>query len=176
MLSFIRNLSGPVSTVAAYRDEFQSRMTQYGAHIRDPRKIEGALAAAYEQCSRAAEQKVADRREIPLALQNRHLVLAHAAYLQAIAAYLQRGGGSRGSYLVMDAQGQPVIDQLGDDWRYKPEVAPLREEVLETRLGKDRQFHSVWKPRRPLPEEPSWFETVWGKFLSKEIFQVKGEI
>jgi len=176
MLSFIQNLSGPVSTVTAFRQEFQSRMTQYGAHIRDPRKIEQALSAAYEQCSRAAEQQVASREEIPLALQNRHLVLAHAAYLQAISAYLQRGGGSRGSYLVMDPQGQPVIDQLGDDWRYKPEVAPLREEVLETCLGADQRFHSTWKPRRPLPEEPSWFETVWGKFLNKEIFQAEGDI
>ena len=72
--------------------------------------------------------------EIPLLLQNRHLVLAHAAYLEAIRAYLEKGGGSRGSYMVMDPNGEPVLESLGSEWNYKLEVPKLREEVLETVL------------------------------------------
>ena len=151
-------------------------MTRFGAHIRDPKAIQPALAEAYAQCSTVSQQKIANRQEIPVALQNRHLVLAHAAYLEAIRAYLERGGGSRGSYMVMDPNGQPVLEPLGDAWRYKLEVIELREWVLETRLEADGRFHSEWKPRRPLPDELSWFETVWGKYLDGGIFQVQGEV
>jgi len=176
MLDFIDHLFGPTSTVMAFREALQARMSQYGAHIRDPRQAQHALTAAYQQCDHAREQKIIHRSEIPIALQNRHLVLAHAAYLQAILAYLQKGGGSRGSYMVMDPQGLLIIAELGDEWRYKPEAVELRQEVLETKLGADGRFYSQWKPRRPLPEELSWFETVWGKYLSDEIFQAKGEV
>jgi len=168
--------SAGISTVQQFREQLQTRMTRFGAHIRDPKAIQPALAAAYAQCSTVLQQKIANRQEIPAALQNRHLVLAHAAYLEAIRAYLERGGGSRGSYMVMDPNGQPVLEMLGDAWRYKPEMTELREWVLETRLEADGRFRSEWKPRRPLPDELSWFETVWGKYLDGEIFQVRGEV
>jgi succinate dehydrogenase/fumarate reductase flavoprotein subunit len=171
MLALMNKLLGKTDTSAAFRDEFQSRMTQYGAHIRDPKQIHDALAQAYEQCQRVNEQQVAKRQDIPLALQNRHLVLAHTAYLEAIHAYLERGGGSRGSYMIMDPRGEPVLESLGAAWRYRPETVGLRDWVLETQLGSDGRFHSQWHQRRPLPEENSWFETVWGKYLSGEIFQ-----
>jgi succinate dehydrogenase/fumarate reductase flavoprotein subunit len=175
MQSWVKEHSS-TSTVRQYRDQFQKRMSQFGAHIRDPKTIAAALEEAYAQCQNVSKQKIANRQEIPLALQNRHLVLAHAAYLEAIRAYLERNGGSRGSYMVMDPQGLPVLDALGEAWRYKAECPELREWVLETRLNENGRFASEWKPRRPLPEELSWFETVWGKYLDGEIFQVQGDV
>lgn len=162
-------------TVKDYREEFQVRMTNYGSHIRELESVKRALEEAYDQVERFTEQSVSGREELPLVLQNRHLVLAHAAYLEAIRAYLEKGGGSRGSYLVMDREGQPVLESLGPEWNYKPENPELRKEVLETVL-KDGRFVSRWKPRRPIPEEESWFENVWGKYLKGEIFQKEGEI
>jgi hypothetical protein len=170
------NENSATSTVQLYRDQFQKRMSQFGAHIRDPKTIAAALEEAYAQCQSVSQQKIANRQEIPLALQNKHLVLAHAAYLEAIRAYLERGGGSRGSYMVMDPQGLPVLDALGEAWRYKAELTELREHVLETRLNDNGRFSSEWRPRRPLPDELSWFETVWGKYLDGEIFQVQGDV
>ncbi len=175
LFAFMQKLVGKIDTSLAFRIEFQSRMTQFGAHIRDPKQIDSALTQAYDQCQRASEQRVAKRQDIPFAMQNRHLVLAHAAYLAAIRAYLERGGGSRGSYMVMDAQGEPVLESLGSTWCYRLEVVDLRQWVLETQLGPDGRFHSQWQPRRPLPDEKSWFETVWGKYLSGEIFQSEGK-
>jgi len=163
-------------TVAQYRQEFQQRMTNFGSHIREKEKVEKALKEAYEQIERFEEQSVSHRDEVPTVLQNRHLVLAQAAYLEAIRAYLEKGGGSRGSYLVMDENGMTVLESLGDAWRYKPENPELRNHVLETVLGKDGRFYSQWKPRRPIPQEESWFETVWGRYLNGEIFDEKSEI
>jgi succinate dehydrogenase/fumarate reductase flavoprotein subunit len=154
-----------------YRSEFQERMTNYGSHIRKLEDVTRALESAYDQISAFKQQVISDRQEIPYYLQNRHLVIAHAAYLDAIREYLESGGGSRGSYMVMDSQGQPVLESLGDEWRYKQEETSLRDKVLETVVDQSGRYHSSWRERRPLPKEESWFENVWGAFLRGEIFE-----
>ncbi|MBD3385374.1 FAD-binding protein [candidate division KSB1 bacterium] len=164
------------STVMSYRDELQQRMTNFGSHIRELHQVEEALQQAYEQIETFDQQKITDNKEIPALLQNRHLVLAHAAYLEAVRAYLKEGGGSRGSYLVMDKAGDPVLEKLGEAWCYKPENPELRNKVLETILSSEGKFVSEWKPCRPLPEEESWFENVWGKYMRGEIFAESSEV
>ena len=163
--------AGGQSDVAQFRDEFQQRMTNFGAHIRNHDTIDKALSDAYDQIARFSQMGIANRSEIPAALENRHLVLAHAAYLEAIRAYLETGGGSRGSYLVKDHSGEPVLESLGEEWRYKPENLELRHQVLETVLEKDCRFHSEWKSRRPIPQVESWFENIWNSYRNGEIFQ-----
>ena len=179
LLNMAKHFSAQIdsqNSAALYRDEFQTRMTNFGSHIRDMEKVEKALENAYQQIARFNEQRITSREQLPFVLQNRHLVLAHAAYLEAIRAYLAKGGGSRGSYLVMENKGEIILDSLGDAWRYQLEQPELREIILETVLGKNNKFDSRWKPRRPIPEEESWFENVWGKYLDGKIFTVVGDI
>ncbi len=155
LLNVIQKFSKSLSqqnTAKAYRDEFQQRMTNYGSHIRDLNQVNKALEEAYNQIKRYDEQQITSLSDLPFVLQNRHLVTAQAAYLEAIRAYLEKGGGSRGSYMVMDPNGDPVLESLGSEWNYKPEVPNLREWVLETVLTKDGTYKSTWKKRRPLPE------------------------
>ncbi len=171
MLRAFVEKTGALGTTAAYRQEFQLRMTNFGSHIRDLNNVRTALKEAYAQIERFHGQTISSRAELPFLLQNRHLVLAHAAYLDAIQAYLEKGGGSRGSYMVMDKNGGPVLEMLGDDWHYRPENPDVRELVVQTVLGKDGRFQSTWKKRRPLPQEESWFENVWGKYLKGEVFE-----
>lgn len=162
--------SGETTDLAAFRDEFQERMTRSGAHIRKLESVTAALEEAYAQIARRNALKLARHEDIPFAFQNRHLVLAHAAYLAAIQAYLQQGGGSRGSYMVMDPQGKPVLESLGNEWHYKAEAPELREKVLETQLV-DEKFESRWVARRPVPADDSWFENVWADFRAREVFR-----
>jgi succinate dehydrogenase/fumarate reductase flavoprotein subunit len=174
-ISALVNRTGMESSIEKYRDEFQTRMTNFGSHIREIEAVKEALKKAYEQIDQFENQSISSRGELPLLLQNRHLVLAHAAYLEAALAYLEKGGGSRGSYLVMDPNGEPVLESLGADWNYKTEIPELRNEVLETVL-ENNKFVSTWKSRRSIPQEESWFENVWGKYLKGEIFEVDGEV
>ncbi len=154
-----------------YRHEFQERMSRNGAHIRELASVKKALSEAYQQIQKRDEIQLAQRANIPIAFQNRQLVLAHAAYLQAIQTYLENNGGSRGSYLVMDPNGTPVLDELGETWHYKPENPALREKVLVTQLNEKSIFESHWEARRPIPAEDYWFENVWADFRSKAIFR-----
>lgn len=158
------------SDVSSYRDEFQVRMTNHGAHIRKIEEAKKALAEAYAQISRFKEMKIKNVSEIPEAMKNRHLVLAHAAYLEAVRFYLESGGGSRGSYMVMDKNGAPVLEGQLEEWRFKPEDVSFREKMLETDL-KNNRFESAFAPRRPLPEDDSWFENVWGDFVKGKVFE-----
>lgn len=162
--------SGSEADQAKFRDEFQERMTRSGAHIRSLESVKEAIAQAYAQIARRDELKLSSAKELPMAFQNRQLVLAHVAYLEAVRDYLEKGGGSRGSYMVMDANGAPVLDTLGNEWRYKLEKPDLREEVQETVINSEGKFESRWVPRRPVPQEDYWFETVWAEFREKKVF------
>ncbi len=169
MISSMMKNTGSQS-VEDYRNEFQQRMTKAGSHIRQLDRVEEALEQAYEQIKRFDQQSVDSPEALPVLLQNRHLVIAHAAYLEACREYLSHDGGSRGSYLIMDPEGEPVLEMLGDEWKYKPENTDLRDQVLETVLREDGRFYSEWKPTRAIPQQESWFENVWGKYLRGEIY------
>ncbi|MBD3314874.1 MAG: FAD-binding protein, partial [Chitinivibrionales bacterium] len=151
---------GGESDGGAYRQEFQQRMTNAGSHIRRLDDVAKALEEAYEQIARFEKRKVGGNQELVEALADRHLAIAHAAYLDAVKVYLEAGGGSRGSYMVMDDGGLTVLDKLGDRWRYKPETSELREQLLETGIGDDGKFSSTFVPRRPVPQDDYWFENV----------------
>ena len=173
LLEMVRYFTGNLTarnTAVRYRLEFQERMTRYGSHIRDRAQTETAIRDAYEQIRRFEEQTISSLNDLPYLMQNRHLVLAHAAYLEAIKAYLDNNGGSRGSYMVMDTKGEPVLDELGDPWRYKLENEELRDWVIETVMDENGTFTSSWKKRRPVPEQESWFENVWAKYMNGSIY------
>jgi hypothetical protein len=158
-------------------------MSRFGAHIRGRISAAKALEEGLRQAAAFGAAKIKSARQLPFVLKNRHLVLAHTAYLSAIKAALEAGGGSRGSCMVMDEEaGQPegraVHPQLEAFWRYKPEAEAFREKLLVTRLGKpgfpageeDPYLHS-FIPRRPIPEEDFWFEEVWRENREKTYFR-----
>ncbi len=184
MLTLIEELlhnSTTNASVSGFRQEFQERMTNTAAHIRKLDKISDALEAAYQQITRTNQQYVSSYKDLPAALANRQLVIAHAAYLQAIKTYLDAGGGSRGSYLILDEQGQAIFTQAetaknalkGElrTWRCLPEAPKFRELVLETVLDANGRYQSEFKPRRPIPQEEFWFETVWQAYREGTVFQ-----
>jgi succinate dehydrogenase/fumarate reductase flavoprotein subunit len=184
ILGIIKTILDPVSgsdtAAMEYRREFQRRMTESGAHIRGREDAAAALAAGLRQAAAFSSVKIKSLKQLPSALRNRHLVIAHTAYLSAIKAFLEAGGGSRGSYLVMDAGGKPAHPKLEKNWRYKPEAVELREKLLMTRLA-DADFMSGEKggdpyrhgfaARRPIPDEDFWFEEVWRENREKTYFK-----
>jgi len=159
--------------VDAFRREFQLRMTRAGAHIRELNTVRKAVQEGMEQVEQFPRIRVSRLEDLPAALVNRHLVFAHAAYLSAIQAYLEAGGGSRGSYLVQDPEGIAVHPLLEGEWKYKPEVPEFRERLLLTRWD-GKRFQHRWIPRRPIPKEEFWFETTWKEHREKKYFRERG--
>ncbi len=154
------------------RAELRRRMTRAGAHIRSPKELESAVAEARTQWHRLeSEGCKATRSELREAWNTRQLCFAHLVYVEAIRFAVESGVGSRGSSLVLDANGTRVHERFGPEWSFAPPNADFYEKVLETEAAPDGVVRSAWVPRRPLPKTDAWFETAWATFRDGEIYR-----
>ncbi|HEX9973966.1 MAG TPA: oxidoreductase, partial [bacterium] len=154
------------------RSEIQERMSASGAHIRSLEKVKQAIQQAWDLYSKMKkEMRVASAKELPAAFRNLDLCLTHALYLEAISEYLEKGGQSRGSYLVMDPAGKKPCDQLGDEWRFSlnQEADFVNQKILEIWLDEHFNVKKQWVDVRPIPHEDSWFENVWNEHLRDNV-------
>jgi hypothetical protein len=154
------------------REEFQSRMSAAGAHIRKAGNLEKAVEEAWRQYKNMRSEGVKNKspEDAAEALRNMQLCLAHAIYLEATLKQVCDGVGSRGSALTLSAEGQACHESLGAEWNFQPENAEFRNKVLESCMDSDGKVINNWVPCRELPECDGWFETVWAEFNKNEIY------
>jgi len=157
--------------IASFRREFQERMTKYAAHIRNLQDIKKSLKEAQAQYNRLnlGEISLNDKAEIVEFFQNRQLCLTQIAVLKSIESYLEEGGGSRGSYLILDTQGELISEKLNEQWKYRPELVRLRRFILQYQCKEGTQQIN-WVPVREIPQDKFWFEKVWRSYINKEIY------
>ena len=156
------------------RQEIQERMTAFGAHIRDPRQVKSAATAAWDLYHRLKkDMRISSAQKLSQAYKNLDLALSHAFYLEAIAAYLDKGGSSRGSYLVLDPDGEKPCENMGEQWRFKLSAADdfVSQHIFELSLKDEGEVDKHWREIRPLPEEKSWFENIWEKYRNNDIIK-----
>jgi hypothetical protein len=115
--------------------------------------------------------KIVSSQNLPAAFKNLDLCLTHALYLEAIGEFLKKGGKSRGSYLVMDPNGEKPNKEMSDDWKFSfnEDEAFVNDKILEIYLDKDFNVEKQWVDIRPIPEEDLWFENVWNRYMKDEI-------
>jgi hypothetical protein len=120
------------------------------------------------------------------------MALVHALYLEAIREYLDRGGKSRGSFIVPDTDGAAPGPGFDDGWRFSiaaPEDEANRK-ILEIRfigpgpvpvrkgapaVSPERvRVRTAWVEPRPVPHEDAWFENVWHEFREDRIVRKGG--
>jgi aspartate oxidase len=144
------------------RHEIQRRMSKAGAHIRRPEAVRQAAGEAWAICrsfDRHAWASGVD--ELPAVFRNRDLCLAHAVYLTAIVEYLDRGGRSRGSFLVAEDAG---------NWTLNPPGAFVDSRILEVSVSGKLEPRTAWVPIRPIPDGEAWFETAWQAHRDGTVF------
>jgi hypothetical protein len=149
-------------------------MSAHGAHIRNYEEIRKATAEAWDLYSKLKKEiKIPSHRDLPSAFKNLDLCLTHALYLEAISEYLEEGGKSRGSYLVVDPKGEKPNEKLSDHWRFSlnAEGAFVQRKILEIYLDSNLEVKKKWVDVRPIPDEDTWFENVWNRYMRDEIIQ-----
>jgi succinate dehydrogenase/fumarate reductase flavoprotein subunit len=152
------------------REEIQNRMTIHGSHIREISGVKNALADAYKLQTRIKNMMtIKGKREILKVYQNELLCLTHIAYLESIREYLEEGGGSRGSYLIMDPNGAIISEKLDSFWRFRPENHELRNKILTIQY-RNGKFEFKWENVREIPKDDFWYENVWRDFREKKIY------
>ena len=152
--------------------EIRRRMSACGAVVRNPGQVRLEKTRARALWLRARRDiGVASARDLPLGFQALGLALTHAVYLEAIDEYLERGGKSRGSYLVPDTAGTIPHSMLGTPWAFSL-AAPadfVSSNILEIRLDGQGLPQKSWVPVRPIPHPDGWFESVWADYRNDRI-------
>ena len=144
--------------ILALRQTYAERMTACGAFMRDRDKIADAIDLTKEELARFDGYAARDAYLCAELAINRDILVTQLAYLTAIAAYIDDGGRSRGSYLV--THGEPDLSA----------PTPIDREhfgkVGEIRLS-GGEFVTAFRPVRPIPERENWFERVYNAYREK---------
>ena len=162
------------SNVMEIRKRMQERMSKYGAHIRSYREVLKAIEESRKELEELDKNIVISSiSELPDAFRNRDIAITQYVYLNAIKEYMEKGGKSRGSYLIQDDNGKLPVENIPEVFRYSLDDGSLSKVVNEIGLemGEGRlNITSEWKPVRPIPEGDSWFENVWRDYREKKVF------
>jgi hypothetical protein len=157
-------------------EEIRRRMTASAAHLRSLPAVEAAWAEAREQFLRIERDGLsADPHHRQDCIRVRQQAITQLAILAALRAYLAAGGGSRGSYCVLDEEGEllhpELIDPLtGRPYRARPERLADREQILCVRwAGLDEPLTRLVSPR-PMRRWDTAFETTWRMYREGRIY------
>ena len=158
--------------VAEVRQEIQRRMTEQAGFVRTPEGARRALGEAQKLARRLkGGMRLQSRQDLPEAVQNHHLCLTHVAFLTALNDLLERGGGSRGAYVVVDREGNNVMETVkGPRLPHRPENVAMRQEIIEVRMRPNGSFEATPTAVRPLPQDDSWYETTWLQWREGRIY------
>jgi succinate dehydrogenase/fumarate reductase flavoprotein subunit len=161
-------------TPAQVIGEIQARMSRSAAHVRDPSAVGEEVGAARLLLDRLPRDlKVSRVESLPVAFRAADLCLTHMVYLEAIRAYLEAGGRSRGSVSVLDRGGELPCPSLDDAWRFKRNEpdASVDREVLEVWIDAQHEVKSRWVAVRPVPRDEGWFEQVWRDYREGRVIK-----
>lgn len=158
----------------------QKNMSLYAGHIRQLETAKGAKEKGRNlyQKLRAGQMKVGKRSELIDAVRAEHLALAQVAFLDGVIEYIESGGGSRGSFMVLREDGDVIHPELvnpvtGKPYAFAPENKELRKTIAEIELvsAEDAEFCTIRVPVRPIPERDDAFELAWTAFRTGEVYR-----
>ena len=167
-----------MSEIIKRREVMQRRMTDCGAHIRSLDKIEQAIRECLNEIrcekgwgERCGESRRLCGRTLAQVFMNRDILLTQYVYFCAIRAYILKGGGSRGSYLVHDKNGTLPLASLPEIFRFSLDSGELLKSVCEIGLDTESmECRCDWQPVRPIPVEDNWFENIWAEYREGRVF------
>ncbi len=126
---FLSN-SGAQSNVMEIRKDIGHRMTEYGAQIRVYSSIKKASECAKEMLDNIAKlTKISSTMQLQYAFQNYDLLITQYVYLESIINYIDKGGKSRGSYLIYDESGKHSIKGLENNFMYDLDEGKLNKKI-----------------------------------------------
>jgi hypothetical protein len=147
-------------------------MTAYGAHIREPERVVEAIDKAWQLYQKLqSDMRILSAGELPEAFKNLDLGLTHALYLEAIGEYLEKRGQSRGSYLVKNPGGKMPCPEVSNKWKFllNDQDTFVNKKILEVSLDSGGNVLKQWIDIRPIPQEDTWFENVWNRYMNDDI-------
>ncbi len=159
------------TNVMNIRREIGERMTRRGAHIRSLESVcEGAEEAKKQLSELTKQTQLSSPEELGHAFQNYDLLITQFVYLSAIKDYIEKGGRSRGSYLIKDPKGTLPVNNISDEFRFALDEGSLNQKIQKV-YYRDGICEFKWDNVKPIPRENSWFENVWNDYMQDNIIR-----
>ncbi|NLC44905.1 MAG: FAD-binding protein [Clostridiales bacterium] len=163
---------GSKSNVLEIREMIGNRTSKAGAHIRSLEGAEAALEEAKEDLANFVNKlQLSSPYELAFAYQNLDLLITQVTYLSAIVDYIGQGGQSRGSYLIMNPEGQLPADGLEESFRFSVTGSEELTDRIQEISYHNGKCTSNWRSVRPIPAEDDWFENVWAAYRRDEVIR-----
>jgi succinate dehydrogenase/fumarate reductase flavoprotein subunit len=150
--------------------EIRKRMSGAGSIIRNRQKVSEASAEASLLYKNIKERVVgSSTKELAECFRISDNCLAHFIYLEAIKSYIEKGGRSRGSYIITanEELAIPGISSAIDLCMYDRNA---ENNILEVSFRKGKVTISVEKVRE-IPLQNLWFEKVWKDYLEDNFIE-----
>ncbi len=159
-------------------EKIQSRMMKSGAYIRNLNEINHILEISRKELNNFFSKIHANTgRELLGAWKTLDALICQLTYLTSIQIYITHGGGSRGSFLIInevDEQNNSIYNLKLEKYQIKPRNFDLDEKILEiynnSYAHEEIQLDSHWVTCRPIPKVNPWFEKTWAQYQDREIF------
>ena len=169
---FFASNIGSQGNVHEIRRNIGRRMSRVGAHIRSLKTAhKEAEEAKRDLESLRVDTILSSVYELRETFQNYDLLITQYVYLSAIKDYIEKGGKSRGSYLVYDTEGELPLDGLKEEFRFSLSDGSLDDKIQKVSY-RDGKCDFQWTHVKEIPEEDSWFENVWNKYMKDEQFDL----
>jgi len=164
--------SGKSSVNKQFLSEIRKRMSESGGLIRNRQNVEVSIFEASELLNRLKDNIGANSiAELADAFSLIDNCITHFVYLSAIGVYIEKGGRSRGSYIITDSGKNQ--SKAEDESNWKPELCMYDREVenkiLEVKL-RNRYLKINLAEVREIPEQDLWFEKVWKEYIEDNYF------
>jgi succinate dehydrogenase/fumarate reductase flavoprotein subunit len=162
---------GTESNVMDIRKKIGIRMTECGAHIRIYSQIEKVAKESKEMLNNITKlTKISSTFQLKYAFQNYDLLITQYVYLSSIIDYINKGGGSRGSYLICEQSGKLPVNGLEDNFKFVLDDGTSNSKIQFSSFN-NRNCNFEWREVNQIPKEESWFENVWNEYMKGEIIR-----
>ncbi|MHA1857752.1 MAG: FAD-binding protein [Promethearchaeota archaeon] len=159
--------------------KIQDRMMKSGAYIRNLTEINQIIESSNKELKNFFSTKhVNNGLELLDAWKTYDALINQLTYLTSFQNYIAHGGGSRGSFLIINNDNNQNHFILSPNLKNYPILqhnAQLDNEILEILKINDSKeelkFKTQWVKCRPIPKVNSWFERTWAQFQNREIFE-----
>jgi len=147
--------------------EIRKRMSMQGGIIRNKENIAQAAEDAVKMLAHLHERigagSVKELSDSFLLLDH---CISHYVYLEAIRSYLEGGGRSRGSYLVVDNSnsGSFSMNNPGNNYGLCMFDKDVENKILEISY-KGGKIAASLEEVRGIPQQDLWFERVWRDYI-----------
>jgi len=155
---------GSTDNVVELFSDAAKRMSLAGAAVRCKKQIEQAIDRVKKLMDGFSKSvQVASVASLSRFFYLRDALLSQYVVLNAMADYIDRGGGSRGSAVYPDEMGEKTVALSDRTFSFSSADLKFGHMVQETLL-KNGQCTFFWRPVRPIPGEDDLFENVWRRY------------